>query len=1303
MDYNRKNKRLFRNWITEKPNSTANDWRKFIRQQSRIAGEKLSSNDVYDLYWSTFVEEFTEPSGYREFKQDITRLINGSKQLIDVPLDLEYDSQMPYFIKQLQRLNYNERYFIKYGNKHYTISSRNLSKLIKLLNGEEVSGINESDKEIEEWIKTGEDIVIGKIDIESLVLDDTDDEDDEETLIEDSPAPTAAWFPYYLKENLPLDLTRYDIHKSSETENLSTNCLIKALKAYGINSKKLDFCKTLVKNRQIPEKELRKVAEKVSHNIIIKKYDKKNLVKNNRKIVDKFLPNIYLANQENHYFLMEDIPNPNNLITRYALLNWDKISHLEDANIIIDVNEKRVKRDEKRVIKNSSVLVKFLLDNKEKLLIKKKLNDNLLDSQFWDKEKDFETLEYDFELNTSSNTYKRLSRFGGISEADKKLILDNKIIVRDIVPPRSTYVADFETISAQKLPDKGKNGVRVYTRKTANEKMIQHEPYFWSIGEFKVPKSVDGLYLRKKISKNKYREVYNKLKDFCIKYYPRGADTSPRSKEKIRIIFHNAGYDVRFLRPYLYNYKQIDRGSKLISGEGIFYYTWGGFKCGVKIEIRDSFGIIPVALSKFGKIFPNIKQEKEILPYSFYTRENCIDKNYVLNIKDLSKYQELEDLENRKQFLDNCRKWKVIKEGDREINKISKKLDSLKNEGDIDMRTYSGKYCRIDVKVLDAGLKLFQDSIKTISSDNDFGYQPIDALEYVSLPSLIFDILLMKGCFDGTYTISGVPQLFIQRCVVGGRCMLKDNEKQYFEEYTENGVLQSIQEYDSVSCYTSAFVRMKGLLKGRPKPIKGSKYQEIFNTTTKNNKLINSKVDAYFIRIKITKINKPRSFPVVSAMKDGIREWSNDLIGQELYCDNIALDDFIEFQGLEFEFIEGYYFDDGFNPKIVEVMRDLFQKRIVAKNNIIVKDKDKIIKVVELDSKIKGLANKAPKFIKETIEKLRENYPEDRYTIQKYKNPIQEVYKLLMNSCYGKMLLKEIETDTEYVKKTAKRLVSKKKLRKLGLPEDTKKYEKYSPFYKTLFRHYNKIKEWEDCGDEVKITYWKSINDHHNNVHQGVQVLSYAKRLMNEVICLAEDNNCEVLYTDTDSIHIVDKHIAILEKAFREKYNRELRGEDLNQFNEDFDSNIKNCRSSKFIGLAKKCYNDTLRGDNTTEIDYHSRLKGCPNQSILREVQRRGINPEKLYELLYNDTRISFDLLKKLNNHIKARFVFNSDWTITNETNFHRSICFNENKKKLTEAITTGKKGYWNKIDFDEWKGYNKVMLAIQSEVDLAI
>lgn len=1276
---NTTNKKLYRIWITGV--DSRNAWRKFLRDESKNLGVKLTSDDGYLLYWSLFEEEMDESNETRILEKNFKDLKEGSRSSLAVKFT---EGLVDTILSGISKLG--KDVLLKYGTKFYTVNDKNIAKLSRLIAGIELAQ-TKSDGEILEYINNGEDVIIIKKEemMEGFKFIDTDDEDDN--------APGGSWFSHYLNDDVPIDLKRYDIYKKGQKENHKENCLLKALIAFGIPKKQLEFCKEFFKNREIPQIELRKIGVKLKLNFHITIVCKKtgNLRTTKGKIIDKTFKTCHLGRINNHWFINETIETK---ISQWSLKNWNEAKKFKNP---YEIKFKTGVRG--NFINNSAVLINLLWRHKETFLTEKTINETILKSQYYDKVDNFETLVYDPELNTKSNTNKRLFKFEKFEPTE----------------PKATFILDFETISAQTLPKKGDLGIRVFNRLNANEPVREHKPYALGWGQYGEALGVDdGYYWRihmnyggDKIDKDlllntsqttkecikkmgdSYKNFHRVLSDIAQLAFPKGdADISRKSKDVIRLIFHNAGYDSRFIKPLLSNWTSLEKGSKLISGKGVLRYFTDGKYAKVIVEIRDSYGLIPVSLGSFSKIFPTLEQEKELLPYSYYTYDNCEGKEpFRLDIKDLDKYDELKTSENKEIFLANAKRWNCLQ------------------NGKVNMLQYSGEYCKLDVKVLNDGLIEFCKAIEIISADNPFEYAPLQATDSYTLPSLIFDILLMKGCFDDTYTISGVPQQFIQRCVVGGRCMLKDNEKQYFKQHTKDGVVRSVQDYDSVSCYTSAFVRMKGLLKGIPKPIKGSKYEHLFNTTRRNNKLLNERLDAYYLQIKITKVGKPRHFPVVSATVEGIRHWGNDLVGETIYCDNVSLDDFIEFQDVEFIIEDGYYFNDGFNPTIVEVMRDLFQKRIVAKNNICVYKKGvkEPIKIVELDPKTEGLANKAKQLVKDKIVELKKEYGEG-YTFEKYKNPIEQVYKLLLNSCYGKMLLKEIETDTEYLPKVAKRKTSEVKLKKLGLPLDSVIYEDYSPAKKAILRHYNKIRELEDLGDEVRITYWKSINDHHNNVHQGVQVLSYAKQLMNEVICLAEDNDIEILYTDTDSIHIVDVDIPKLEQKFKEKYGRELRGEDLNQFNEDFDSNLAGVKSTTFIGIAKKCYIDELKGINTKtgkeETEYHIRLKGCPNPSILREVDRRGITPLELYELLYDDTRISFDLLKKADNTIKCRFKFNKNWTITNETNFNRSLCFNKEKKDFIQDLIGGKKKVWGTdIEFSEWTNYNRTMLNLMSEV----
>ena len=235
-------------------------------------------------------------------------------------------------------------------------------------------------------------------------------------------------------------------------------------------------------------------------------------------------------------------------------------------------------------------------------------------------------------------------------------------------------------------------------------------------------------------------------------------------------------------------------------------------------------------------------------------------------------------------------------------------------------------------------------------------------------------------------------------------------------------------------------------------------------------------------------------------------------------------------------------------------------------------------------------------------EKIKELY-EMRKEYKKAKNPMELVIKLLLNSMYGKSIQKDILTTTEFV--------------------EGKDLEEY------MMKHYNSILEFNQL--ESGLTIVKTSNDiskAYNNIPVGILVLSMSKRIMNEVMCLAEDMNIPMYYQDTDSIHIVKSVIddGSLNDAYYKKYHRNLIGDDLGQFKNDFA--MENAYTSLHISLGKKMYLDVITNDS--ETDYHVRMKGVPLKSIqvFCEEHYGEINYERLYRDLYNGAIFKFDLAK---------------------------------------------------------------------------
>src|SRR6185295_4617952 len=105
------------------------------------------------------------------------------------------------------------------------------------------------------------------------------------------------------------------------------------------------------------------------------------------------------------------------------------------------------------------------------------------------------------------------------------------------------------------------------------------------------------------------------------------------------------------------------------------------------------------------------------------------------------------------------------------------------------------------------------------------------------------------GCLENCYKLGGQIRKFIQKCVVGGRCMIANNNKCIIKKKLSN--------FDAVSLYPSAMSRM-GFLKGKPFILK-EKYLDYNNLST---------LDGYFIEIDVLSINKKRIFPLISRVSN---------------------------------------------------------------------------------------------------------------------------------------------------------------------------------------------------------------------------------------------------------------------------------------------------------------------------------------------------------------------------------------------------------------------------------------------------
>jgi len=406
--------------------------------------------------------------------------------------------------------------------------------------------------------------------------------------------------------------------------------------------------------------------------------------------------------------------------------------------------------------------------------------------------------------------------------------------------------------------------------------------------------------------------------------------------------------------------------------------------------------------------------------------------------------------------------------------------------------------------------------------------------------------------------------------------MTRENKK----VHVQPGDAKDISDYDAVSLYPSAMARMPGFLIGKPKILEPHMLNRVFL----------DQQSGYFVHARVTKVGIKRAFPLLTGRKeDGTRLFSNDI--EEVYVDKTALEDLIMFQQVEVEVLDGVFFNEGHNPKIGEVMTELFQLRKQKKSE---------------------------------------------------GNPIQEVFKLVMNSAYGFTLMKAPEYDVQIKNRTE---------------ADT-----------FIGRNYNAIHSIVEVGtNKTLVKVHKNIDTHYIPLHCGIEVLSWSKRIMNETICLAEDLNIPIYYQDTDSMHLPEKEVPKLEKAFQELYGKELNGKDLGQFHTDFEINgCDNVRSCELIAIGKKCYLDILEGEDTngnTKQSLHVRMKGVPTDVVKWTAKRLypkldevdGVR--ELYLQLLDGKEIDFDLTA---NHTRTCFDSRKDFTVRSRDKFDRRLGFKQ-------------------------------------------
>lgn len=317
------------------------------------------------------------------------------------------------------------------------------------------------------------------------------------------------------------------------------------------------------------------------------------------------------------------------------------------------------------------------------------------------------------------------------------------------------------------------------------------------------------------------------------------------------------------------------------------------------------------------------------------------------------------------------------------------------------------------------------------------------------------------------------------------------------------------------------------------------------------------KYNSAYLRVDIKRIPVPRGFPLLCKHNEelGVYNYENTAVGIH-FLTKVQLEDVIEFHGLQ---------EDDY-----EIQCGLFYN--------------------------KGSNTELREFMRNTFEQ-RLKYKDKS---SPHYNPVkQKLMKDVMNCFYGKCIQKPIDDQIKFF-------------------DNQEKRDNYCR------RHYNNLIDVTDLqgrDGEWKLSVVKTskhISNHAMYCHVGANILSVSKRVMNEVMCLAEDKGIDIYYQDTDSMHIDDDKLPILAEEFKQRYGRELVGKGMGQFHNDF-SFTGAKYSVELLALGKKTYIDIVEcSDEKGNIKYeeHYRFKGIPKLAIIEKAKELDIPILELYKNL---------------------------------------------------------------------------------------
>ena len=567
----------------------------------------------------------------------------------------------------------------------------------------------------------------------------------------------------------------------------------------------------------------------------------------------------------------------------------------------------------------------------------------------------------------------------------------------------------------------------------------------------------------------------------------------------VSVGFHNLAYDFNVMVRHLYKVMSVCKKDNLLYGVTILHRR-------MKINLKDTYKIIPHKLLDFEKLFDLPEGKKEAMPYTFYNHDNIMSTR----LSDLGEFRNALETEDLKHKFDDIVAEEVC------LGCPNFHVDSIS----IDHVAYYMYYHKWDMITLMRGMQSYEARLTDFTS-RQLDSQ-MDIKNFYTSSSFTDCYFQRKGCYDGVFELKGNLRSFVQEAVRGGICYANPN-------FVKRVITSGVADLDAVSEYPSA---MKRIANECGYPCGPCKLIQIFSYPLP--------YLYYIVRIRITNNGKYQQIPFVSVKVNGkiLRFNRGDFPEQEFVVDKITLEDWIEFCDITFEILEGVYWDGDVNCEVGETILSLHDLRRYYKS---------------------------------------------------IGSDLQACTKLLMNEAYGKLVIKKVDRNVVI--------------------------KGFDEAIRYASDRFGLLKRIVTFGDHTEVTL-AHYDDSYNRNHLGVMVLTMSKRILHEVLNICSENNYNVYYVDTDSMHIDKNCIEPLRTKYRLKYNRELIGKNLGQFHSDFDikcPHTEQVYSTKTILLGKKVYCDELLCPECLKESVHFRVKGVPSYAVITQAEAMHCTIFELY------------------------------------------------------------------------------------------